>query len=63
MPRFAAKIGAFLKEKNLREQNLPFKGSPYSKEAKYLMLMPLYYINIFLLHVTHKCNVLNECNA
>ena len=29
-----------------------FKSSPYGKEAKYLMLMPLYY-KYFFMHVTH----------
>ena len=36
MPRIASKIGA-------TEQILFFKSSPYGKQVKYFMLMPIYY--------------------
>ena len=62
MPGIASEIGATLKGKN-REQIRSFKSSPYGKEAKYFMLKPLFFINIFLMHVTHVRNVPNELYA
>ena len=45
LPSITSKIGATLKGKNLLlwEQFLSFKSSPYRYEAKYFVLMPLYY--------------------
>ena len=60
MPRTASKIEATLQGKNLLqwEQIISFKSSPYGKEAKYFMLILLYY-KYFLTNVTH----IIECYA
>ena len=57
----ASKIEATLKEKNLLqgEQTLSFKSSHYGKEAKYFMLMALYYI-FFLRILRTIYNVRNK---
>ena len=47
MPRIASKIGATLKGKNLREQILPFKSSPYGKEANFFFILKLVYYKYF----------------
>ena len=61
MAKIASKLGATLKERicSHREQILSFKSSPYGKEEKHFMLLPLYR-KYFFTHVTHMRNMRNE---